>query len=149
MTESVPTGDASRSELNHARAAPSGAAGGYTVRRMSPTPTRTSTRAPAGDVTPKAARRDRRLGELPMMASARTLDSPRSERPLTDSTPLTARAKGFEADADMIELTPTSEEAGAVFFFACSHARDRNAEARAATATRPSATKQRDATLST
>jgi hypothetical protein len=113
---------------------------------MSLVPT-TTPESNGGRRAPKAARRDRRLGEPLTMGSARTLDSLRSERPPTDSAPLTARAKSFEAKADMIELSPMPEEARRFFFAGC-FARDRHAEARPAAATCPSVTKQRDPTLS-
>ena len=52
------------------------------------------------------------------MGSARASDRADGSVQGADCAPLTARAKGFEAKADMIHLIPMPEEARRRFFFA-------------------------------
>ena len=83
------------------------------------------------------------------MGSAPSPDSDRRRDHRADCAPLTAKATGFEATADMIRETPRSEEARCDLFFAGCPARDRNAQAPAGAATCSIVTKQRDATMNT
>ena len=101
-----------------------------------------------GRLTPKAARPDRWPADHRRRGrhTRPTLGDDGNQG--ANCAPLTARAKGFEAKADLIHLTPMPEEARRSFFVA-GHARDRNAEARPAAATSSSVAKGRDATLKT
>ena len=99
------------------RAAPSGAAGGYTAARMSPAPDNTLARAMARRITRKAARRRPTAGSETMRPgpTIETNDDVHVaqfvERALgeastnlaADAAPLFERARCLDADADVIE----------------------------------------------